>query len=212
MRAPLVASGLLIATIAAAQPRPAQEPSGVGYTFIGQRPRVPPGTTADASVTAVSTVTVTTTGPRGPSAEGPTVTITNVAPTRAAPVAPSRGVVVVRPAAPTSDPDAGVDDPSIPTAGALYGGPLPGPSIAYMGVPVQTRLPPPAPPLAPGAVLPGHSLPGSTPAPPPGATPWIPWTTSGFQLGPSGSATSTSGYGFQMQAPPNPGTLRGTAR
>jgi hypothetical protein len=111
---------------------------------------------------------------------------------------------------PRVDPDGGVDDPNVPTTGSLYGGPLPGPSIAYMGIPVNTRRPPPAPPLAPGAVLPGHTLPGSTAAPPPGATPWIPYTTSGFQLGPGGASTETGGYGFQMQTGQrgNPGTIR----
>lgn len=219
MRASLVLSGLLIATVSSAQPRatPTQEGSGAGYSTVSARPRVAvtaapaqpaqPAASATATVSVVSAPTVAataTSGPRGPRDEAATVTITNTQDAR------GRVVVVQQTTAPQADPDAGVDDPNVPTAGALFGGPVPGPSFAYMGVPVNTRRPPPAPPLASGAVLPGHSLPGSTPAPPVSATPWIPWTTSGFQLGPSGHGTDTSGYGFQMQTgqQANPGTLR----
>jgi hypothetical protein len=123
----------------------------------------------------------------------------------------ANGVIVATPI-PTAaqDPDAGVDDPTLQTAGSLFGGPLPGPAVAYMGVPVQSRRPPPAPPLAPGAVRPGHTLPGSVAAPPAGAAPWIPHSTSGFQLGSRGTPSEIGGYGFQMPSAQtaNPGTIR----
>lgn len=230
MRLPLVVSGLLLASVAAAQTRTPTEGSGAGYSTVGARPRVSVAGDAGAGAAPVVVTSAAPSGPRGPESEGATVTITNTAaraPSR--PATPARNAIVAgdttyvtgpdgnvvavrREAAPPASADAGVDDPNLPTTGALYGGPLPGPSIAYMGVPVNTRRPPPAPPLAPGAVLPGHSLPGSTPAPPPGTAPWVPWSTSGFQLGPSGTSTDTSGYGFQTQPPTNPGTLRGTTR
>lgn len=188
---------------------PALAPSAT-VTTVGARPALP---SAERAATSGASR-----GPRGPSVEPSarggtgTVTVTEAAGASAAgsTFTLDRRGQITAPASPPATGDAGVDDPTIPTAGALFGGPLPGPTISYMGQPVNTRHPPPAPPLAPGAVRPTHALPGSTAAPPGGAAPWIPHTTSGFQLGPRGSSTELGGYGFQMPsgARENPGTLR----
>lgn len=198
----------------AAAPSPPAAPLAptANVTLISSRPAAPAPSSAAA--------TVARGGPRGPAAdpggarpgEG-VVRLSDGASTAATTFTLDRaGQITAPPAAQpaSNDPDAGVGDPSMPTAGALFGGPLPGPSIAYMGQPVNARHPPPAPPLAPGASLPVHALPGSTPAPPGGAAPWIPHTTSGFQLGPRGESTGLGGYGFQMRSGSgaNPGTIR----
>ncbi|MEZ4392784.1 MAG: hypothetical protein R3A48_16975 [Polyangiales bacterium] len=177
-------------------------------TLISSRPAAP----------APAPSAVATGGPRGPAAD-PTgarpgegvVRLTEGGGSTTFTLDRRGQITAPAPAQPaSSDPDAGVGDPSMPTAGALFGGPLPGPAIAYMGQPVNARNPPPAPPLAPGAAAPAHALPGSTPAPPGGAAPWIPFTTSGFQLGTRGEPTGIGGYGFQMPtgSGANPGTIR----
>lgn len=224
-------SGTGYSTVSSAA-RPAAQPVGVAQPAgaaqpVGVAQSVPAGTSTVSVVGARPTLTASapsgvvvapSSGPRGPSAE------TNAARGRAAPVARvstagttyavgSNGVITTAPApSGAPDPDAGVDDPSVPTSGALFGGPVPGPSIAYMGQPVNTRRAAVAPPLAPGAVAPGHTLPGSVAAPPTGSAPWIPHSTSGFQLGPRGTSTEHSGYGFQLPAGQrsNPGTIRNT--
>lgn len=240
MRPALLLTLVALSSPAAAQTRVDNAaPSGTGYSYVASTPRavVPapaatPGPTAaplapTANVTLISSrpaapapaspaAPVARGGPRGPAAdpggarpgEG-VVRVSDGASTATTTFTLDRAGQITAPPA-SNDPDAGVGDPSMPTAGALFGGPLPGPSIAYMGQPVNARRPPPAPPLAPGASLPAHALPGSTAAPPGGPAPWIPHTTSGFQLGSRGEPTGIGGYGFQMQtgSSANPGTIR----
>lgn len=210
-----------------ATPRPPSPAASPTQTVLSTSPEATVSNVGGRPPSAEPVVTITTVpsgGPRGPGVEvtqGRTRMGTGTPPPSAPAARASaggvtyvmgaNGVIVATPTpGAAQDPDAGVDDPNLPTSGSLFGGPLPGPSVAYMGVPVQSRRPPPAPPLAPGAVRPGHTLPGSVAAPPPGAAPWIPHTTSGFQLGPRGTPTETGGYGFQMPSAQtaNPGTLR----
>ena len=216
---------------ARATPRPpapaAAPPAAPPQTVLSTSSAATVSTIGGRPTSAEPVVTITTVpsgGPRGPGVEvtqGRTRMGTGTPPASAPTVRASaggvtyvmgaNGVIVAMPI-PTAaqDPDAGVDDPTLPTTGSLFGGPRPGPAVAYMGVPVQSRRPPPAPPLAPGAVRPGHTLPGSVAAPPAGATPWIPHSTSGFQLGPRGTPSEIGGYGFQMPSAQNanPGTIR----
>ncbi|MFO0629169.1 MAG: hypothetical protein U0325_26580 [Polyangiales bacterium] len=82
--------------------------------------------------------------------------------------------------------------------------------MAYMGVPVQSRRPPPAPPLAPGAVRPGHTLPGSVAGAARGDDAVDPAQHQRVSARPRGAPSETGGYGFQMPSAQttNPGTIR----
>lgn len=220
-------NGYSVVSARATPPPPPSPTPPVPQTVLSTSAEATVSTVGGRPAAAEPVVTITTTpsgGPRGPGVEvaqgrtrmgtgtpPPSTTLVRASGGGVTYVMGANGVIVATPT-PTGalDPDAGVDDPSLPTAGSLFGGPVPGPAVAYMGVPVQSRRPPPAPPLAPGAVRPGHTLPGSVAAPPPGAAPWIPHSTSGFQLGPRGTPTETGGYGFQMPSAQtaNPGTIR----